>query len=234
MKKNTKHIVLFLSLSMFTFHGMGQDIQALLNNVKYKMNQVQYYMAYGTMKTDVVFIKVPIAPIQSFYMKPDKFQFTRKSGVSLLPKGGVGINIGSLILNDDYTVVDAGENLWQGKKVKVAKLIPLSEASHIVLTTLYIDPVQVLISRVSTTTKENGTYELEMNYGRFSSWGLPDKVVFYFNTKDYKLPKGITFEYDDGTKTSDLPKHKKGRVEIVYKAYTINKGLGVRAFQGKY
>jgi hypothetical protein len=218
---------------MFVSNGFSQDIQVLLNKVKDKMNQVQDYMAAGTMKTDVVFIKVPVAPIQSYYMKPDKFQFTRKSGVSLLPKGGVGINLGSLVLNNDYTVVDAGENIWQGKKVKVAKLIPLSEASHIVLTTLYIDPVQGLISRASTTTKENGTYELEMNYGKFASWGLPDKVVFYFNTKDYKLPKGITFEYDDGTKMQELPKNKKGKVEITYREYTINKGLGVRAFQSK-
>jgi hypothetical protein len=226
-KKN----ILFLVFTLMTIRSIAQDVQVLLNKVKDKMNQVQDYMASGMMKTDVVFIKVPVAPIQSYYMKPDKFQFTRKTGVSLLPKGGVGINIGSLILNNDYTVVDAGENTWQGKKVKVAKLIPLSEASHIVLTTLYIDPVQVLISRVSTTTRENGTFELEMNYGKFASWGLPDKVLFYFNTKDYKLPKGITFEYDDGSISSQLPKNKKGKVEIVYKAYTINKGLGVRAFQ---
>ncbi|MFN5335280.1 MAG: hypothetical protein ACK5BV_08850 [Bacteroidota bacterium] len=226
-KKN----ILFLVFTLMTISSIAQDVQVLLNKVKDKMNQVQDYMASGMMKTDVVFIKVPVAPIQSYYMKPDKFQFTRKTGVSLLPKGGVGINIGSLILNNDYTVVDAGENTWQGKKVKVAKLIPLSEASHIVLTTLYIDPVQVLISRVSTTTRENGTFELEMNYGKFASWGLPDKVLFYFNTKDYKLPKGITFEYDDGSISSQLPKNKKGKVEIVYKAYTINKGLGVRAFQ---
>jgi hypothetical protein len=226
-KKN----ILFLVFTLMTIRSIAQDVQVLLNKVKDKMNQVQDYMASGMMKTDVVFIKVTVAPIQSYYMKPDKFQFTRKTGVSLLPKGGVGINIGSLILNNDYTVVDAGENTWQGKKVKVAKLIPLSEASHIVLTTLYIDPVQVLISRVSTTTRENGTFELEMNYGKFASWGLPDKVLFYFNTKDYKLPKGITFEYDDGSISSQLPKNKKGKVEIVYKAYTINKGLGVRAFQ---
>lgn len=31
-----------------------------------------------------------------------------------------------------------------------------------------------------------------MSYGAFGQYGLPDKVVFSFNTKDYKLPKGIT------------------------------------------
>ena len=72
-----------------------------------------------------------------------------------------------------------------------------------------------------------------MFYNRFAVWGLPDKVVFQFNTKDYKLPKGITFEYDDGTKAAELPKNKKGKVEIIYSNYIINKGLGSAAFSRK-
>ena len=35
-------------------------------------------------------------------------------------------------------------------------------------------------------------------------YGLPDKVIFSFNTKDYKLPKGVTFDYDDGAKKKNL------------------------------
>ncbi len=29
--------------------------------------------------------------------------------------------------------------------------------------------------------------------------GLPDQIIFSFNTQDFKLPKGVTFDYDDGT-----------------------------------
>jgi hypothetical protein len=226
-------IIFFISLIAFCKNTSAQDANSLLGKVKAKMNQVQDYAAKGTMKTDVVFIKVPVAPIESYYMKPDKFQITRKSGVSLLPKGGIGINLSSLILTNEYTIIDAGEIEWQKLKLKVIKLIPLSDVSHIVLTTLYIDPVLHLIRRASTTTKENGTYELEMYYNKYSAWGLPDRVVFQFNTKDYKLPKGITFEYDDGTKAAELPKNKKGKVEIIYSNYTINKGLGTAAFSRK-
>jgi hypothetical protein len=233
MQIRFRRIFYFALLISFSVHTSAQDANSLLEKVKAKMNQVHDYAAKGTMKTDVVFIKVPVAPIESYYMKPDKFQITRKSGVSLLPKGGIGINLSALILTNDYTILDAGETLWQKTKLKVVKLIPMSEISHIVLTTLYIDPVLHLIRRASTTTKENGTYELEMYYNRFATWGLPDKVVFQFNTKDYKLPKGITFEYDDGTKAAELPKNKKGKVEIIYSNYTINKGLGTAAFSRK-
>jgi hypothetical protein len=72
-----------------------------------------------------------------------------------------------------------------------------------------------------------------MNYGNYSSYGLPDKVVFSFNTKDYKLPKGVTFDYDDGVKkkTGNDLKNKKGKVEISYSEYVINKGVDDTIFK---
>jgi hypothetical protein len=90
---------------------------------------------------------------------------------------------------------------------------------------MYIDEKNLLIRKSSTTTKENGTYDMEMQFGKYAEWGLPDKVIFSFNTKDYKLPKGITLEYDDGSKKPELPKNKKGKVEISYSSYIINKGV---------
>ena len=64
-------------------------------------------------------------------------------------------------------------------------------------------------------------------------WGLPDKVIFSFNTKDYKLPKGITFEYEKGDdkKKQEALKNKKGKVEITYSGYTINKGVDDKIFE---
>jgi hypothetical protein len=59
-------------------------------------------------------------------------------------------------------------------------------------------------------------------------------VIFSFNTKDYKLPKGITFDYDDGSKKETNPdklKNKKGKVEIVYSGYMINKGVPDSVFK---
>ena len=84
-----------------------------------------------------------------------------------------------------------------------------------------------LVRKAKNTTRDNGTYELEMTYNKYSSYGLPDKVIFSFNTKDYKLPKGVTFDYDDGSqkKPDDNLKNKKGRVEITYSEYLINKGI---------
>ena len=212
----------FLLLTSFCY---AQTAVELVKKVKAKMDKVNDYIATGKMKTDVVFIKAPVANIKSYYKKPNRFKIKRDGGISLLPKGGVSVNVSSLLLSDDYTAIDAGQTTINNIVLKIIKLLPLKENSDVVLTTMYIDEKNLLIRKASTTTKDNGTFDMEMQFGKYADWGLPDKVIFSFNTKDYKLPKGITLEYDDGTKKPELPKNKKGKVEISYSSYIINKGV---------
>jgi outer membrane lipoprotein-sorting protein len=197
----------------------------LVLKVKAKMDKVNDYVATGKMKTDVIFIKAPVSNIKAYYKKPNRFQVKRDGGISLLPKGGVSINISSLLLTEEFTAIDAGIGTVDKLPVRIIKLLPLNENSDVVLTTMYIDEKALLIRKASTTTKDNGTYDMQMNFSKYADWGLPDKVVFSFNTKDYKLPKGVTLEYDDGSKKPELPKNKKGKVEITYSNYVINKGV---------
>jgi outer membrane lipoprotein-sorting protein len=149
-----------------------------------------------------------------------------------VPKGAVSISLNNL-LKGNFTAIDAGAETIQNVKVKIIKLLPVDENSDIVLSTLFIDENKLLIVKARTTTKENGTYEVEMNYGKYELFALPDKVLFTFNTKDYKLPKGITFDYDDGSKkkTENSVNNNKGKVEINYSSYLINKGLPDSVFK---
>ncbi len=220
-------ITIFLTSTflLLTSVGHAQTADELVKKVKAKMDKVNDYIATGKMKTDVVFIKAPVANIKSYYKKPNRFKIKRDGGISLLPKGGVSVNVSSLLLSDDYTAIDAGQTTINNIVLKIIKLLPLNENSDVVLTTMYIDEKNLLIRKASTTTKDNGTFDMEMLFGKYADWGLPDKVIFSFNTKDYKLPKGITLEYDDGSKKPELPKNKKGKVEISYSSYIINKGV---------
>lgn len=228
-KSRIKAVAAMLVLTFFFIlhSSFKRELTAdeLLKKVKTKMDKVNDYVATGKMKTDVVFIKAPIANIKSYFKKPNRFAIKRDGGVSLLPKGGVSVNVSSLLLTEDYTAIDAGKTTVGTTPVRIVKLLPTSDNSDVVLTTMYIDEANLLIRKASTTTRENGTYDMEMQFGKYAEWGLPDKVVFSFNTKDYKLPKGITLEYDDGSKKAELPKNKKGRVEISYSSYIINKGV---------
>lgn len=224
--------ILVLACMFLPGNAAAQDVTALVKKLKTKLDRVNDYVAEGRMKTDVVFIKAPAGKVKIFYKRPDKFKLKRDGGISLLPKGGVSVNMNSVLSNSDFVAIAAGETMLAGSTVKVVKLLPTTENSDVVLTTLYIDEPNLLIKKATSTTRENGTYEMEMTYGKFASYGLPDKVVFSFNTKDYKLPKGITMEYDTNEKkeAADKMKNKKGRVEITYTSYVINKGVAEGEF----
>ena len=216
---------LFVLVGMFLIasDAVAQSADNLIEKVKAKFEKVDKYEADANLKTNVSFIKAPIANVKIFYKKPDQVKIINKNGISFIPKGAVNFNFGGILLdNRGYDLIDAGKD---NSGLRVVKLLPKEDTSDIVLSTLYIDETNLLIKKSKTTTKENGTYELAMSYGKFSQYGLPDKIIFSFNTKDYKLPKGVTFDYDEGSKKNEERlKNKKGTVEITYTNYLINKG----------
>lgn len=226
--------VLITFVAIWSLGVQGQDADKLIRDVRAKLDQVKDYKATGKLKTDVAFLKIPVSNVQVYYKKPNRFKVKKDGGISLLPKNGVSVNLNSLLMAEDYTAVPAGESVLNGVTVKIIKLLPLNDIGDVVLTTMYIDEKKLLIQKAVTTTRDNGTYDMQMSYGKFEKYGLPDKVIFSFNTKDYKLPKGVTFEYDAGetAKTQeDKLKNKKGKVEILYENYLINKGIDDSVFR---
>jgi len=205
-----------------TLTASCQSASEIVGKLRMKLGSVQNYEARGKKKTNVAFIKAPIATVKVYYKKPDMLRIVNETGISFIPRGSVNINLNSVLLNTEkFDIIDAGKD---NAGLRVIKLLPKDDTAEIVLSTLYVDDKNMLIKKSKTTTRENGTYELEMNYGRYSQYGLPDKIIFSFNTKDYKLPKGITLDYDDGSKKNEERlKNKKGTVEITYTNYVINK-----------
>jgi outer membrane lipoprotein-sorting protein len=229
-----KKIFLFVVIALCHTILHAQDVNSLVQKVKAKLDKVTDYEASGKMKTNVTFLKVPVATIKIFYKKPNKMKIKNEKGFSFIPKGAVNINMSNSLSNGKYSVLDAGTDKINGTTVRVVKLLPEDDNADVVLSTLYIDEASLVIRKAKTTTRENGSYELEMSYGKYTEYGLPDKIVFSFNTKDYKLPKGVTFDFDDGSdsqKTADKVKNKKGRAEIVISSYIINKGIPDSIFQ---
>jgi len=230
MRKFVLVLIIFLHTVLYV---SAQDMTGLISRIKAKLDQVNDYVAEGTLKTDVTFIKAPVGKVKMYFKKPDHFKLKKEGGISILPKGGLSVNVNSILTTNNYVALAAGESSIDGLPTKVVKVLPADDSSDVVLSTLYIDEKNLLIRKSVTTTKENGTYEINMNYGKYSEYGLPDKVIFSFNTKDYKLPKGITLEFDDDGKTQDMKqlKNKKGKVEITYSSYTINKGIDDSIFK---
>ncbi len=218
-----KYLFVLASILLSGIRSEAQSADELVSKVKSKLERVNNYEADAKLKTNVSFIKAPIANVKIYYIRPDKLKIINKNGISFIPRGTVNINLGSVIMNNkNFDIIDAGKD---SQGLRIIKLLPKDDTADVVLSTLYIDEKNLLIKRSKTTTKENGTYELEMNYGKYSEYGLPDRIVFSFNTKEYKLPKGVTLDYDNGSKKNEERlKNKKGTIEISYTSYIINKG----------
>lgn len=233
--KTTRYIITACILAAGSFlTAHAQDAAALVQKVRTKLEKVNDYEAAGKMKTNVSFLKVPVATIKMYFKKPNKIKIKSEKGISFVPKGAVNINLNNVVSGGKYTILDAGTDKVDGAAVRVVKLLPEDDNAEVVLSTLYIDEANAIIKKAKTTTRENGSYELEMLYGKYMEYGLPDKIIFSFNTKDYKLPKGVTFDFDDGEaakKASDKAKNKKGKAEIVISSYSINKGIADAIFQ---
>src|SRR5437870_12049059 len=125
-----------LLLLLFTIHystfSFSQDMTALINKVRTKLDQVNDYVAEGTLKTDVSFIKAPFGKVKVYYKKPDKFKLKKERGISILPKGGVSVNMNSMIVSRNFVALAAGEATIDNVKTKIIKLLPTDESNEIV------------------------------------------------------------------------------------------------------
>ncbi|MEY3921059.1 MAG: hypothetical protein RL634_820 [Bacteroidota bacterium] len=219
-----KYILIILSIFFIHPTGKTQDVNTLMNLIKVKLDKINSYEALATMKTSIAYLKIPIAKVKVKFKKPNELSIQSNSGVTFIPKGVNEISLQNIFSNE-FTAIDAGKLNTKDKSLRIIKLLPVSQNSNIVLSTLYINETDLVVEKNSTTTKEEGTYEIEMKYGKYIKYGLPDKLTFTFNAKEYKIPKGLTLDFDNSSpenKKQPQPKSSKGTAEIVFEKYTIN------------
>ena len=233
IKMKIKYLFPLFICSFLLTRVHAQDAVALVKRIQENLEKVNDYEADAKFRTEISFLKVPDAVVKVYYKKPDKIKIKNQNGISLVPRETVSISLYSLV-NGHYTVLDGGSETVQGFPVRIIKLLPADENAELVLATLYIDVKRVVVLKAKTTTRENGTNEVELFYGKFLPIGLPDRIIFSFNTQDFKLPKGVTFDYDDGSakkKTTEPGKNQRGKIEISYLSYSVNKGLSDSLFK---
>lgn len=224
-------LIAIFALLFYTNISFSQ-VDPLIEKVSKKLALVNDYVGEGVMKTDVSFIKASLGKVKVYFKKPNLLKVKKDGGISLLPKGGVSLTINTLLNTKQYSTIPSGTQVLNGKTLTVLKLIPTDENLDWVIATLWIDPVEALVYKTATTTKENGSYEITMQYGAYANYGLASKIIFSFNTKDYKLPNGITLEFgdEDAAAKQKALKNKKGTVEITFNNYIINKGVSNSMF----
>lgn len=219
-----KHVFILISIFLIQTTAKTQDVNTLMNLIKVKLDKINSYEALATMKTSIAYLKIPIAKVKVRFKKPNELSIQSNSGVTFIPKGVNAISLQNIFSNE-FTAIDAGKLTTKDKSLRIIKLLPTSQNSNIVLSTLYINEADLVVEKNTTTTKEEGTYEIEMKYGKYIKYGLPDKLTFTFNAKDYKIPKGLTLDFDNSSpenKKQFQAKSNKGTAEIVFEKYTIN------------
>jgi outer membrane lipoprotein-sorting protein len=211
----------------------GFTPEVLIEKVKLKMEQVRDYAADARLKTNVAFIKAPVGTVKVYYKKPNKLRIEKEKGLSILPKGGAMLNISTLLTMKNYDAIDAGEVLVDKVKARKIRILPREADADIVVMDVFIDEQNLLLLQSTVTTKENGTFDMQMAYGKFKEYMLPDKLTFHFNVKNYKMPKSLSLDFDEqlSKQESEKLKNKKGTVEFTYSNYVINKGLSEQLFR---
>lgn len=238
MTRYVKFLTLLLLCSI-SAGAQQTDAEALFYRLRDKVVSVKDYTARVKMKIDISFMRVPQLNGTLYFKSPDKLRLERHGGISIMPRKSVNLTLNNLIPSGGATVIDAGADVVAGRPVRVLKVVPNNDQTDIVLTKMWVDEERLLPLRTETTTRDNGTVKMELEYGRYTDLALPDKVTFLLDVKEYKMPKGVTMDYDDGSeatelkKTNDQKKSKKGKIQITYLDYKINTGLSDAVFVEK-
>lgn len=135
----SRYLLLSLLMLVTFFSATAQDAAPLIGKLRDKLEKLNDYAAWGILRTNVVFLQVPPTDIRVYYRKPDQFKVKRANGISVLPKGGISVNMHTLLTRKDLIAFRIGENKLNGQSVTVVRIMSDKEESSLSSATLYID-----------------------------------------------------------------------------------------------
>lgn len=208
------------------------DPVSIINLVRQKISRIRDFSADLSISINVDFLKAPESKAKLYFRQPDKTAVKSTGGFAMLPKQGLGIP--SALFRNDYTAVFIRRETLAGKRVAVVKTIPENDAGDVLLTTLWINEQDSVISRIVYATKQ-GNISVDFDYGNNNNTtGLPAKALINFELPAFSLPKSLTGDLTSGNKPKrDANAPIKGNAVVTYSAYIINKGVPDEVFSDK-
>ncbi|MCB0730755.1 MAG: hypothetical protein KDC88_06955 [Ignavibacteriae bacterium] len=220
-------LLFFLVSSIF---AQIKNADEIINNVKEKFGSVQDYKVDLKIEVDMEFLRIPKVSATVYFKQPDKMKMDSRD-FAILPKEGINFSPINM-LNKNFTSIYVKEDTLKKANVDVIKIIPLSDSSNVILTTLWIDSQNNIIRKVETTTKNRGTLVANLNYDKMIKFGLPSEMNFSFNVEDPKLQEMM--EMQTGTAQQNPSKTNKnlaGKIKVTYSNYEVNKGIDDSFFE---
>lgn len=225
-------LMVFLLITQLTF-TQSKDPNEILKGVIKNFDRVQDYVVDVNIKVDVQGVKVPETKAKIYFKQPDKIHL-ESEGFAMLPKDGMLFSPSSL-LKKDYTAIYEKDVEINGYKTSIIKVIPSSEQSEVILSTLWIDQSKKLIRKVESTTKLNGTFTIDFNYDDKIKYPLPSQIIFSFNMDKMNLPTTVKGKEDGENQKNKRGNDSttKGKVVVKYSNYVVNKGIDDSVFLDK-
>lgn len=227
-----------LKTSIFSFllfitsvvNAQNKDGAAILEQVKEKFYAVKEYEANVKIKVDVDFVKIPVKQGVIWFMQPDQVK-VKIPGFALLPKRGMNFTPNQL-LTGNYTAIYIKDEKLGEYNTYVIKVIPGNENDDIILSTIWVDQHRMVIRKLETTTKSEGTISMMFKFGSvIKKYDLPEEIVFSFDLRKNELPIGLTGDFENSEPRDKKSKNTKGSVTINYLEYFVNQGRANSVFK---
>ena len=194
------------------------DIESILDSTRLQMLQIVSYSVDATFRVDIDFVNMPDKTASIHFKAPDKLDIKSK-GFLMIPKMGMRPLTKQLNLSK-YHALYLGEELINGKHCYIVKMVPKDRKSRIVLSTLWINTEDYLVTRWEAFTKKAGNIVVDLKYNGLV---LPSEIVFSFEVSGMNIPVkyfGNEVEIDKNEmKKSEV---QQGKVYITFDNYDIN------------
>jgi outer membrane lipoprotein-sorting protein len=216
-----RHLILyFLVLSQTSFSQSAADI------VKKSHSQFKKLASYTS---DVNFVfDIPSVNVKNlsgkvYYKSPDKYR-VKLEGIAFVPNENPMKIYSYLSDNTKYNALLNSTETINGQKCHVINIIPNGDADFI-LGKLWLSQSNNCPYKVELTTRR-GTVKMENFFKSMTSYGLPDKVIFYL--ENFKAPKGKGLGPKKETKEAKI-----GTITMLYTNYKINQPIADSLFPKK-
>lgn len=226
-----KFSILFFIVSTLIF-AQQKDPNKLLNRIEEKFNKVKDYEVDVLVKLDFEMIKIPESKAKIYFKQPDKIKIDSK-GFAMLPKQSTNFSP-TQFLKGDFTALYVRSETVDNRKLDVIKIIPNSDSTEVILSTLWIDDAEQLIRKVETTGRRSGTIHIFVDYNG-NKFGLPSQIKFEFNLGSIQIPEDPR-QQKEKTEDEKRPRGRQqlsGSVIIYYSKYKVNQGIADSFFDEK-
>lgn len=207
--------------------AQNNDPEELIRLVKNNFQTITDYSVDVTVSIDITILKAPTTKAKVYFKQPNKVKI-ESEGFALIPKQGLNFFLTEL-LESDYSPIYIRSDKFENFQVEVIKVIPMSDTTDIILTTLWIDPLIKVIRKIEMNTKSVGLIEVQLRYNDAIERVLPSDAIFTFQTNEDKSDSRNEDQNQSGKK---LSKSKiSGTVKLEYSNYIVNQGIDDSFFE---